>query len=77
MAPATEIVFLPLKVGEKYDDPSTPEGQKYGKMLQEILANDGAQGSLFWGRQHENPAVANAFINWDSIGHHQKFIESP
>ncbi len=69
MAPATEVVFLPLKEG-------VIGGQKYNEMLQLISSQDGCQ-SIFAGQQIEHPTVGTLLINWDSVGHHEKFIASP
>ncbi|EXJ81149.1 hypothetical protein A1O3_07438 [Capronia epimyces CBS 606.96] len=75
MAPATEICFLPLKEESYPDDATSTAGQKFKSILETILAQDGAQ-RLYWGPQVEHPSIYNLFIDWDSIGHHEKFIAS-
>jgi len=72
MAPVTEIVKLPLKEGLLSDDAGS---KKFQGVLHTIMAQDGCQG-LRWGAQVETPSIMNLFIDWDSIDHHQKFIDS-
>ncbi|KIX09467.1 uncharacterized protein Z518_00547 [Rhinocladiella mackenziei CBS 650.93] len=76
MAPATEIVFLPLKEGDKPEDGTTESGQKFAELAQTILAQEGCQ-FLSFGRQVEHPNICNLFINWDAVDYHTKFIASP
>ncbi|KIX96646.1 uncharacterized protein Z520_07365 [Fonsecaea multimorphosa CBS 102226] len=66
MAQATEVVFLPLKEG---NDP-----QKLKATLETILKH-GQPQRIYAGAQVEHPNVHNFFIDWTSIGHHEKFTE--
>ncbi|EXJ66106.1 uncharacterized protein A1O5_10721 [Cladophialophora psammophila CBS 110553] len=67
MAQATEVVFLPLKEG------NDPQGQKLKATLETILKQGGPL-RMYSGAQVEHPNVHNLFIDWTSIGHHEKFI---
>ncbi|EXJ78459.1 hypothetical protein A1O1_08859 [Capronia coronata CBS 617.96] len=75
MAPATEICFLPLKEGTNPEDTTGAVGQKFKEFFNTILAQDGCQ-RLYWGRQVEHPSICTLFIDWESVGHHEKFIAS-
>ncbi|KAK5459852.1 hypothetical protein LTS15_003981 [Exophiala xenobiotica] len=75
MAPATEIVFIPLSEENYPDDFSSAPGKKFKDILATILAQDGVQ-RLSWGRQVENPGTLTMFIDWDSVDHHKKFMST-
>ncbi|OAL33337.1 hypothetical protein AYO20_07348 [Fonsecaea nubica] len=68
MAQATEVVFLPLKEG------NDPDGQQLKGTIETILKQGGPL-RLYSGPQVEHPSVHNLFIDWTSIGHHEKFME--
>ncbi|KIW76231.1 hypothetical protein Z517_10977 [Fonsecaea pedrosoi CBS 271.37] len=68
MAQATEIVFLPLKEG------NDPHGEQLKGTIETILKHGGPL-RLYSGPQVEHPNIHNLFIDWTSIGHHEKFME--
>lgn len=72
---ATEIAFFPLKPGIECQDVTTKSGELFTTALKQIISQNGCQ-SIFWGHQVDKPDVLTLFINWDSIGHHKKFIDS-
>jgi quinol monooxygenase YgiN len=75
MAPVTEIAYLPLKTGNNPSDAHSPAGSIWQETLRTVLDQEGAQRA-YWSLEVENPSMLRLFIDWDSIDHHKKFMES-
>jgi hypothetical protein len=75
MAPVTEITRLPLKTGATPADANSPAGLIWQDTLSTILNQPGAQRA-YWGLEVEKPSTLHLFVDWESIDHHKKFMES-
>src|ERR1700733_12422175 len=75
MAPVTEITHLPLKAGATPTEANSPAGSIWQDTLSTILNQPGAQRA-YWGLEVEKPSTLHLFVEWESIDHHKKFIES-
>ena len=75
MAPVTESAHLPLKTGATPADPNSPAGSIWQGALSTILNQPGAQRA-YWGLEVEKPSTLRLFVDWESIDHHKKFMES-
>lgn len=72
---ATEIAFLPLKAGSRLNDPETSEGTVWQECLTTVLGQEGAQRA-YWGTGLEDASMLYLFIDWDTVDHHKRFIDS-
>ncbi|KAI1614009.1 hypothetical protein EDD36DRAFT_417858 [Exophiala viscosa] len=75
MAPATEVAILPLAEGQDPEDSTSAAGQTLKACLETVSKQDGCQ-RVYWGKQVENQSIGVAFIDWESLDHHKRFIES-
>jgi hypothetical protein len=75
MAPVTEIAQLPLKTGATPADANSPAGSIWQDTLSTILNQPGAQRA-YWGLEVEKPSTLRLLVDWESIDHHKKFMES-
>src|SRR5271156_3565525 len=75
MAPVTEFTHLPLKTGATPADANSPSGSIWQDTLSTILNQPGAQRA-YWGLEVEKPSTLHLFVDWESIDHHKKFMES-
>ncbi|KAK4944480.1 hypothetical protein LTR10_016154 [Elasticomyces elasticus] len=75
MTPTTEVALIPLAEGQNPDDPTSAAGQTLKACFETVSKQDGYQRA-YWGRQVENNSIGVAFIDWDSLDHHKKFMES-
>jgi hypothetical protein len=75
MAPVIEIAYLPLKTGNNPADANSPAGSIWKDTLSTVLEQDGVQRA-YWSLEVENPSMLRLFVDWNSIEHHKKFMES-
>ncbi len=72
MSGATEIGLLPVKEGLY---PVDPADKTFTELLSTVYKQDGCQ-RMFRGPQVEHPAILTLFVDWDTVGHHEKFVAS-
>ena len=72
----TEICHLPLKVGIKPEDPSTPEGQLFQKTTSVLKSQPGIE-AVYHSRKVEDEDQAVLFIEWNKIEDHKAFMAQP
>lgn len=75
MAPVTAVIYLPLKTGADPADASSIAASIWQDTLNAVLKQEGAQRA-YWSREVENPSMLRLFVDWDSIDHQKKFMES-
>ena len=77
MAPVTEIAIFPLKSTVNLKGVSGDPTPKttWDNILNTVLDQDGAQRA-YWGMEEENPSTLRLFVDWDSLDHHKKFMQS-
>ncbi|KAL9131655.1 MAG: hypothetical protein Q9217_000466 [Psora testacea] len=75
MAPVTELATIPLQSGATIEDPDSPAGKIWTATLDTVSQQPGYQRA-YYGREIENPALLQLFVDWDSYDAHQDFIKS-
>ncbi|KAG9944403.1 hypothetical protein KCU85_g7948, partial [Aureobasidium melanogenum] len=76
MMPVTEIATIPLSAGSNVRKRGSEANRIWQDMLAIISGQDGCQ-NIYSGLQYESPNMAQLFIVWDTIEHHQRFQKLP
>jgi hypothetical protein len=72
----TSIAIVPLKPGDRPEDPNKTAGTLLQGRISDILKSPGAQRS-YWGRAIEKPDLLYLLVDWDTLQHHIDFTKNP
>ncbi|KFY10155.1 hypothetical protein V492_05148, partial [Pseudogymnoascus sp. VKM F-4246] len=72
----TELATFHVATPTNLSDPSSATTSTIHTFLSAILATDGAHAA-FIGQPVEDPNMVAMFIDWDSVGAHERFLSSP
>ncbi|KAL0933672.1 uncharacterized protein CTRU02_210471 [Colletotrichum truncatum] len=71
----TEIGRMGVKPGIDIMDESKTEGTVLSKAYNTVTVIEGGPYRAFWGLEEENPLMAWAFFDFDSVEHHETFAK--
>jgi len=75
MAPAVEIVNIPLIADADIENASSAAGKQFRELLDIVAAQKGCQRQ-YWGRKLEDQSVLVWTVDWDDLSDHHAFMKS-